>query len=121
MIGSLLYLTASRPNILFSVGLCTRFQANLKESHLKAVKRILRYLKGTPDLCLGYPRGYNSDLVGYNADCVGFHVDIKSTSRKAHFLGSCLVSGGTKKQNSVALSTAETKYVAAITCCAQLL
>ncbi|XP_021774132.1 uncharacterized protein LOC110738071 [Chenopodium quinoa] len=56
MIGSLLYLTASRPNISFSVGLCARFQANPKESHLKAVKRILRYLKGTDDLSLFYPR-----------------------------------------------------------------
>ncbi|XP_070046337.1 uncharacterized protein [Nicotiana tomentosiformis] len=52
MIGSLLYLTASRPDIVFNVGLCARFQANPKESHLTAVKRILRYLKGTTDLCL---------------------------------------------------------------------
>ncbi|XP_070003535.1 uncharacterized mitochondrial protein AtMg00810-like [Nicotiana sylvestris] len=56
MIGSLLYLTSSRPDIVFSVGLCARFQANPKESHLNAVKRILRYLKGTTDLCLWYPK-----------------------------------------------------------------
>nr|XP_016490339.1 PREDICTED: uncharacterized protein LOC107810113 [Nicotiana tabacum] len=91
-----------------------KFQANYKESHLKAVKSILRYLKGTPDLCLWYPRGYNFDLVGYaNADYAGFHVDRKSTSGTTHFLGSCLVSWGTKKQNSVALSTAEAEYVTA--------
>ncbi|XP_070057463.1 uncharacterized protein [Nicotiana tomentosiformis] len=65
MIGSLLYLTTSRPDIVFSVGLCARFQANLKESHLTAVKRILRYLKGTTDLCLWYPKGSNFNLVGY--------------------------------------------------------
>ncbi|CAM8893154.1 unnamed protein product [Rhodiola kirilowii] len=57
MIGSLLYLTASRPDILFSVCLCARFQADPRETHVKAVKRILRYLKGTDDLCMFYPRG----------------------------------------------------------------
>ncbi|XP_016444888.1 secreted RxLR effector protein 161-like [Nicotiana tabacum] len=122
MIGSLLYLTTSRHDIVFIVGLCARFQANPKESHLKAIKRILRYLKGTPDLCLWYPRGYSFDLVGYaDADYAGFHVDRKSTSGIAHFLGSCLVSWGTKKQNSMALSTAEAEYVAATSYYAQLL
>ncbi|XP_075098945.1 secreted RxLR effector protein 161-like [Nicotiana tabacum] len=115
MIGSLLYLTARRPDIVFSVGLCTRFQENPKESHLKAVKRILRYLKGTPDLCLWYPIRYSFDLVGYvEADYEGFLVDRKSTSGIAHFIGSCLVSWGTKKENSVALSTAEAEYLAAV-------
>ncbi|XP_070025764.1 secreted RxLR effector protein 161-like [Nicotiana sylvestris] len=81
MIGSLLYLTASRPDIVFSVGLCARFQANPKESHLAAVKRILRYLKGTTDLCLRYPKGSNFNLVVYvDADYTGFLVDRKSTS-----------------------------------------
>ncbi|XP_070017224.1 secreted RxLR effector protein 161-like [Nicotiana sylvestris] len=96
MIGSLLYLTASRPDIVFSVGLCARFQANPKESHLTAVKRILRYLKGTTDLYLWYPKGSNFDLVGY-ADYAGFLVDRKSTSGMAYFRGSCLVSWATKK------------------------
>ncbi|XP_070026701.1 intracellular protein transport protein USO1-like [Nicotiana sylvestris] len=95
MIGSLLYLTTSRPDIVFSVGICARFQAIPKESHLTAIKRILRYLKGTTDL--------------------------KSTSGMTHFLGSCLVSWATKKQNSVALSTAKAEYVVAASCCAQLL
>nr|XP_033514208.1 secreted RxLR effector protein 161-like [Nicotiana tomentosiformis] len=118
MIGALLYLTASRPDIVFSVGLCARFQANSKESHLKAVKRILRYIKGTPDLCLWYPRRYKFDLVGYvDADYVGFHVDRKSTSGTTHFLGSCLVSWGTKKQHSVALSIAEAVYGSGILLC----
>ncbi|XP_070039735.1 secreted RxLR effector protein 161-like [Nicotiana tomentosiformis] len=79
-IGSLLYLTTSRPGIIFSVGLCARFQANPKESHLKVAKRILRYLKGTTDLCLWYPKGNNFDLVGYvDADYTSFLMDRKST------------------------------------------
>ncbi|XP_075086396.1 secreted RxLR effector protein 161-like [Nicotiana tabacum] len=119
IISSLLYLTASRPDIIFSVGLCARFQSSPKKSHLKAAKRILRYLKGTQDLVLYYPSGDNFDLIGY-VDA-GYLVDRKSTSGMAHFLGSCLISWGTKKQNYVALSTAEAKYVAAASCCAQLL
>ncbi|XP_070005481.1 secreted RxLR effector protein 161-like [Nicotiana sylvestris] len=122
MIGSLLYLTASRPDIVFSVGFCARFQANPKESHLTIVKRILRYLKGTTDLCIWYPKGSNFNLVGYaDADYASFLVDRKSTSGMAHFLGSCLLSWATKKQNSVALSTAEAEYVVAASCCAQLM
>ncbi|XP_070042942.1 secreted RxLR effector protein 161-like [Nicotiana tomentosiformis] len=121
IIGSFLYLTASRPDIVFSVGLCARFQSNPKESHLKAAKRILRYLKGTHDLVLYYPFGDNFDLVRYaGADYAGYLVDRKSTSGMAHFLGSCLISWGTRKQNSVAFSTTEAKYVAAASCCAQL-
>ncbi|XP_070045552.1 uncharacterized mitochondrial protein AtMg00810-like [Nicotiana tomentosiformis] len=108
IIGSLLYLTASRPDIVFSMVLCARFQSNPKESYLKAAKRILRYLKGTHDLVLYYPSGDNLNLVRYaDADYVGYLVDRKSTSGMAHFLGSCLISWGTRKQNSEALSTAE--------------
>ncbi|XP_070025022.1 secreted RxLR effector protein 161-like [Nicotiana sylvestris] len=114
MIESLFYLTTRRPDIIFSVGLCARFQANPKESHLKDVKRILRYLKGTSDICLCYPRWYSFDLVGADAEYAGFHVGRKSTSGTTHFLGSCLVSWGTKKHNSVALFTPEAEYMAAI-------
>jgi len=122
MIGSLLYLTASRPDIIFRIGLCARFQENPKKSHLTVVKRILRYLKGTIDLCLWYPKGSNLKLVGYaDADYAGFLMDRKSTSGMTHFLGSCLVSWATKKQISVALSTAEVEYVDAASCLAQLL
>ncbi|XP_070042457.1 secreted RxLR effector protein 161-like [Nicotiana tomentosiformis] len=108
IIGSLLYLTASRPDIIFSMGLCSRFQSNPKES-----KRILRYLKGTQDLVLYYPSVDNFDLIGYvDADYAGYLVDRKSTSGMAHFLGSCLILCDTRKQNSVALSTTEVEYVA---------
>ncbi|XP_075111459.1 secreted RxLR effector protein 161-like [Nicotiana tabacum] len=103
-------------------GLCARFQANPKESYMTAVKRILRYLKGTTDLCLWYRKGSNFNLVEYaDADYVGFLVDRKSTSGLEHFLGSCFVSWSTKKQNSVALSTVKTEYVDVASCCAQLL
>ncbi|XP_070014399.1 secreted RxLR effector protein 161-like [Nicotiana sylvestris] len=114
IIGSLLYLTPSRPDIIFSVVLGARFQENPKESHLKTVKRILRCLKGTTDLCLLYPKGSDFNLVGYaDTDYVGFLVDRKSTLGMAHFLGSCLVSWANKKQNSIALPTVEAEYVAA--------
>ncbi|XP_070019953.1 secreted RxLR effector protein 161-like [Nicotiana sylvestris] len=122
IIGSLLYLTTRRPDIIFSVGLCARFQSNPKESHLKAAKRILRYLKGTQDLVLYYPSDDIFNLIGYaDADYVNYLVDRKSTSGMAYFLGSCLISWGTRKQNSMTLSTAKAEYVAAASCCAQLL
>jgi len=89
---------------------------------LKPVKSILRYLKYTYDLALWYPRGFNFDLLGYaDADYAEFLVYRKSTSGMAHFLGSCLVSWVTKKQHSIAMSTAKAEYVAATSCCAQLL
>jgi len=122
MMGSLLYLTASKPDIAFSVGLWARFQSNLKETHLKDVRWILRYLKYTSDLALWYPRGHNFDLIGYaDADYAGFLHNENNTLGTAHFLGPCLLSWATKKQHSVAMSTAEVEYVAATSCCAQLL
>ncbi|XP_059668768.1 secreted RxLR effector protein 161-like [Cornus florida] len=122
MIGSLLYLTASRPDIMFSVCLCARFQSCPKESHLNAVKRIFKYLNGTSNLGLWYPRHTSFELVGFtDADFAGCKVDRKSTSGACHFIGQSLVSWSCKKQNSVALSTAEAKYVAACSCCVQIL
>ncbi|XP_055824392.1 secreted RxLR effector protein 161-like [Solanum dulcamara] len=114
MIESLLYLTTSRPDIVFSMGLCSRFQPNPKESHLKVVKRIRRYLKGTPDIGLWFPKASNFDLVRYaHADYVGYLVDKKTTNGMTHFLGSCLISWGTNTQYSMALSTAKVEYVVA--------
>ena len=122
MIGSLLYLCASRPDIMLSVCMCARFQANPKECHLMAVKRILRYLVNTPNLGLWYPKGSTFDLLGYSdSDYAGCKVDRKSTSGTCQFLGRSLVSWSSRKQNSIALSTAEAEYVAAGACCAQLL
>ena len=122
MIGSLLYLTASRPDILFCVCLCARFQSNPKESHLTAVKRIFRYLIGTENIGLWYPKGQELNVVGYcDADFAGCRVERKSTSGSCIFLGGCLISWNSKKQNSIALSTAEAEYVASGTCIAQIL
>ncbi|RVW67597.1 Retrovirus-related Pol polyprotein from transposon RE1 [Vitis vinifera] len=122
MIGSLLYLTASRLDIMYSVCLCARFQSCPKESHLSAVKRILRYLKGTMDIGLWYPKGDNFELIGYSdADFAGCKVERKSTSDTCHFLGHSLVSWHSNNQNSVALSTAEAEYIAVGLCCAQIL
>ena len=107
---------------MYSVGMCARFQACPRDSHFKAAKRILRYLKKTGDLVLFYPAGDTFDLVGFvDADFAGYQVDRKSTSGMTHFLGSSLISWGTKKQNSVALSTAESGYVADAAGCSQLL
>ena len=98
MIGSLLYLTASRLDIMFSVCLCTRFQASPKESHLTSVKRIFRYLAGTKNLGLWYPRGGDFSLVRFtDADYVEYKVDTKSTSGTCQFLGESLVSSYSKK------------------------
>ena len=122
MIGSLLYLTASRPDIMYSVCLCARFQSQPKESHLNAVKRIFKYLKGTSDLGIFYPSSSSFDLIGFSdADYAGSQVDRKSTSGACEFLGDCLVAWHSKKQTSVALSTAEGEYIAAGSCCAQIL
>ena len=113
MIGSLLYLTSSRPDIQFSVCLCVRFQASPRESHLTTVKRIFRYIARTQDIRLQYPTNCNLDLVTYiDADYVGSRLDRKSTSGYCQFLGGCLVLWVSKKQHSVALSTAEAEYVA---------
>ena len=122
MIGSLLYLCASRPDIMLSVCMCARYQAAPKESHHQAVKRILRYLAHTPTLGLWYPKGSKLDLVGYSdSDYAGDRVDRKSTSGTCHFLGRSLVCWSSKKQNCVSLSTAEAEYIAAGACCSQLL
>ena len=98
MIGSLFYLCASRPDIMFSVCMCARFQASPRESHHKVVKHILRYLVHTPKLGLWYPKDAKFDLIGYtDADWAGEKVDRKSTSGACQFLGRSLVSWSSKK------------------------
>ncbi|GJR55555.1 retrovirus-related pol polyprotein from transposon TNT 1-94 [Tanacetum coccineum] len=114
MIGSLMYLTSSRPNIMFVVCACARYQVNLKVSHLHAVKKIFRYLKGQPKLGLWYPKDYPFDLVAYtDSDYAGASLDRKSTTGGCQFLGSRLISWQCKKQIVVANSTTEAEYVAA--------
>ncbi|GKD32937.1 putative ribonuclease H-like domain-containing protein, partial [Tanacetum coccineum] len=122
MIGSLMYLTSSRPDIMFAVCACARYQVNPKVSHLHAVKMIFRYLKGQPKLGLWYPKDSSFDLVAYtNSDYVGASLDRKSTTRGCQFLGCRLISWQCKKQTVVANSITEAEYVAASSCCGQVL
>jgi len=108
LIGYLLYLTASRPDIMFVVCLCARYQANPKESHFKVAKMILKYLKGTTNVDLWYPSHSPIHLIGYsNSDFAGCKLDRKSTSGTCHLLGSSLISWHSKKQACVAFSTTE--------------
>jgi hypothetical protein len=119
MIGSLLYLCASRPNIMISVCLCARFQAAPKDCYLRVVMRIMRYIVLAPNLDLWYPKGSCFELIRYSdVDYARCKIDRKSTSRTCQFLSRSLVSWSSKKQNSIALSTAEAKYVVTDSCCA---
>jgi hypothetical protein len=108
IMGSLFYLCASSPDIMLSVCMYVRFQAAPKECHMKAVKRIMKYLVLTPNIAIWYPKGSHFDLIGYSdADHAGYKVDRKNTFRTCQFLGRSLVSWSSKKQNPVALSTTE--------------
>nr|GEW21673.1 hypothetical protein [Tanacetum cinerariifolium] len=114
MIGILLYLMASRPDIMFSVCLCAHFQKAPKTSHLEAVKRILRYIKGTTHLELWYPKGTDIEIVVYaDSDRVGDYVDRKSTSGICTFVGCCIT--------TLAISTTEAEYVSTEKACQQAL
>jgi len=122
LIGSLLYLTASRPDIMFVVCLCATYQFDPKESHYNAAKRILKYLQGTKDVELWYPNNVSLNLTGFSdSDFAGCKVDRKSTSGTCHMPGSSLIFWHCKKQACAALFTAETEYIAAGSCCAQTL
>ncbi|KAK6120416.1 hypothetical protein DH2020_045841 [Rehmannia glutinosa] len=122
IVGALQYLSMTRPSITFAVGVCARFQSAPKESHMTAAKRIIRYLKGCPEVGLWYPKEGGFKLIGYSdSDYAGCRVDRKSTSGTCQMLGNRLVSWFSKKQNSIATSTAEVKYIAVGSCCAQVL
>ncbi|XP_019256371.1 PREDICTED: uncharacterized protein LOC109234761 [Nicotiana attenuata] len=122
MIGSLLCLTASRPDIVLCVCKCARFQSAPKESHLTGVKRIIRYLIGTSELGLWYAHSKNFVLKSFSdADFAGDKIDRKSTSGTCQLLGNALISWHIKKQNCIALSTTEAEYLAVGSCCIQVL
>ncbi|GJU43992.1 putative ribonuclease H-like domain-containing protein [Tanacetum coccineum] len=122
MIGSLMYLTSLRPDIMFAVCACARFQVNPKVSHLHAVKRIFRYLKGQPKLGLWYPKDSPFDLVAYtDSDYARASLDRKSTIGGYQFLGCWLISWQCKKQTVVANSITKAEYIAASNCCGQVL
>ncbi|GKA55402.1 hypothetical protein Tco_0754351 [Tanacetum coccineum] len=121
MIGSLMYLTAFRPDIMFAVCAYARFQVSPKTSHLLAVKRIFRYLKGKPSLRLWYSKDSPWELVAYtDSDYAGATQDRKSTTGGCKFLGNRLISWQCKKQTVVATSTTEAEYVVAANCYGQI-
>jgi hypothetical protein len=122
MIGSLLYLMMTRPNIQFTVCLCVRFQASPCSSHQMVVQRIFRYLKHTLEFEIWYSASSLLDLVGFSdADFMGCGIDRNSTFDTCYFLRSCLVCWSARKQSSVAQSTIEAEYITAASYCSQIL
>ena len=118
MISCLLYLTASHLDIVFSVGVCSRFQFNPKVSHLNVVKRIIKYVSGTCDYGLFYSKESNLSLAGFfDSDWVGNVDDRKSTTGGCFYVGANFVAWMSKKKNSISLSNAEVQYIATRSCC----
>ncbi|GJS39818.1 retrovirus-related pol polyprotein from transposon TNT 1-94 [Tanacetum coccineum] len=122
MVGTLMYLTASRPDLTFVVCMCARYQAKPTEKHLHAVKRIFKYLRGTVNRGLWYPKNSSIALIAYvNADHAGCQDTRRSTSRSMQLLGDRLVSWSSKRQKSVVISSTEAEYIALSGYCAQVL
>nr|GEW05564.1 retrovirus-related Pol polyprotein from transposon TNT 1-94 [Tanacetum cinerariifolium] len=122
MIGTLLYLTASRPNLQFAICMCARYQARPIEKHLHAVKRIFRYLRGTVNRGIWYPKDSSIALTTFvDADHAGCQDTHCSTSGSLQFLGDRLISWSSKRQKSAAISSTKAKYIALSNCCAQIL
>ncbi|GKC18502.1 hypothetical protein Tco_1020652 [Tanacetum coccineum] len=109
MIGSLMYLTSSKPDIVLATFLCARYHSQPTEKYLTEVKRIFHYLRGTINMGLGHTKDYGFELTGFsNADQEECQDSFKSTSGGTQFLGEKLVSWSSKKQDCTSLSTAET-------------
>ncbi|GJR73505.1 retrovirus-related pol polyprotein from transposon TNT 1-94 [Tanacetum coccineum] len=112
MIGGLMYLTTSRPDIAFATFVCARYQALLLSKHLKEVKQIFRYLRQSYNMGLWYPKDFGFELITYSdTDHAGCKDDCKSTSGGLQFLGGKLVSWSSKKQDCTMMSTVEAGYV----------
>nr|GEU66372.1 retrovirus-related Pol polyprotein from transposon TNT 1-94 [Tanacetum cinerariifolium] len=121
-IGSLMYLTSSRPDMVQAVSFCARYQSGPTEKHIKEVKRIFRYLEGTINMGLWYPKGFGFELTAFlDADHAGCIDSRKSTSGGIQFLGDKLVSWMSKKQNCTAISSVAAEYVALSVSCAQVM
>ena len=121
MIGSLMYLTSSHPDIMFVACCCARFQVNPREPHMVVVKNIFRYLKRTTSLGIFYPSNSGFFVKAYSdADLGGCGLDRKSTSGGCQFLDGKLVSWQSKKQTCVSLSTPDAKYIASASCTSQV-
>ncbi|KAI5344111.1 hypothetical protein L3X38_011988 [Prunus dulcis] len=120
MVGSLLYLTATRPDIMFAASLLARFMHNPTKKHMGTAKRVLRYVQGTINYGIAYDKGKGAVLIGYcDSDWSGSEDDMRSTSGYAFNLGSGAFSWASIKQSSVALSTAEAEYMSAAEATAQ--
>ena len=108
ILEKLCYLTHKRPDLMFSVGLLSRFMENPSVKHLKTAKRVIRYVKGILNYGLKYKRSKVFELNGYSdSDYAGDHIDRKSTSGLVLFLGENLITWSSKKQNIIALSSCE--------------
>ncbi|GKA92453.1 hypothetical protein Tco_0814378 [Tanacetum coccineum] len=122
MVSTLMYLTASRPDLTFAVCMCARCQAKPTEKHLHVVKRIFKYLQGTINRGLWYPKDSSIALTAYtDANHVGCQDTRRSTSRSMQLLGDRLVSWSSKRQKSVAISSREAEYISMSGCCTQVL
>ncbi|GJY72930.1 hypothetical protein Tco_0477361 [Tanacetum coccineum] len=122
MIGTLMYLRASRPDLVFAMCMCARYQAKPTKKHLHAVKRIFRYLQGSINMGLWYPKDSCIALTAFaNADHASCQDTRKSTSRSMQMLGERLMSWSSKKQKSTTISSTEAKYIDLSGCCAQIL
>ncbi|GJX87587.1 hypothetical protein Tco_0339601 [Tanacetum coccineum] len=122
MIGSLMYLTSSRPDLIYAVCLCARYQAKPTKKNLNAVKRISRYLKGTINMGLWYSKDTGMSLTAYaDVDHAGCQDTRCSTSGSAEFLDDKLVSWSSKKQKCTSISSTEAEYITLSGCCAQIL
>lgn len=120
IVGSLMYLTTTRPDIMYVVSLVSRYMECPTEMHLLASKRILRYLQGTKDFEIFYGKGEKADLIGFtDSDYVGDQDGKKSTSGYVFMLGTGVVSWSSKTKTVVTLSSTETEFVAATTCVCQ--
>nr|GFC89069.1 uncharacterized mitochondrial protein AtMg00810-like [Tanacetum cinerariifolium] len=122
MIGALMYLMSSRPDIVHATCVCARYQAHPTEKHLKEVKRIFLYLRETVNMGLWYTKDSSFKLTGFSyVDYAGCKDTFKSTSGGAQFLGKKLVSWSSKKEDCTSLSTTKSEYVSLSACCAQVL
>nr|GEX17694.1 integrase, catalytic region, zinc finger, CCHC-type, peptidase aspartic, catalytic [Tanacetum cinerariifolium] len=122
MIGTLLYLTASRPGLQFAICMCARYQARPTEKHIHAVKRIFRYLRGIVNRGIWYPKDSSVALTAFaDADHAGCQDIRRSTSGTLQFIAERLISWSSKRQKSAAISSTEAEYIALSGCCAQIL
>ncbi|GJR59539.1 hypothetical protein Tco_1501701 [Tanacetum coccineum] len=122
MVGTLMYLTTNRPDLTFIVSMCARYQAKPTENHLHAIKRIFKYLRGTVNRGLWYPKDSSIALTAYaDADHAGCQDTRRSTSGCMQLLGDRLVSWSSKRQKSAVISSTKAEYIALSCFCAQIL